>query len=117
MRVRHLTTLTRKDAAPLGVSGKLRSWGIDAGSPLPEWADAACQAWGFFGVASRHGDEFDGIILVAPESCLPDEHRCRKSPAHPGAQSWWASCPIEATFLGGECALRSWLHAYTVRFR
>ena len=41
MRVRHLTTLTRKDAAPLGVSGKLRSWGIDAGSPLPEWADAA----------------------------------------------------------------------------
>ena len=39
MRVRHLTTLTRKDAAPLGVSGKLRSWGIDAGSPLPEWAD------------------------------------------------------------------------------
>ena len=84
MRVRHLTTLTRKDAAPLGVSGKLRSWGIDAGSPLPEWADAACQAWGFFGVASRHGDEFDGIILVAPESCLPDEHPMSKIPRTPG---------------------------------
>ena len=109
MRVRHLTTLTRKDAAPLGVSGKLRSWGIDAGSPLPEWADAACQV---VMVTSSTGSSW-----LRPSPAFLTSTRCRKSPAHPGAQSWWASCPIEATFLGGECALRSWLHAYTVRFR
>ena len=86
MRVRHLTTLAREDAASLGVSGNLRPWGIDADSSLPDWADAACRAWGFFGVASRHGDEVDGIILVAPES-------------------------IKMMFLGGEYAPRSWQHA------
>lgn len=84
MRVRHLTTLAREDAASLGVSGNLRPWGIDADSSLPDWADAACRAWGFFGVASRHGDEVDGIILVAPESCLPVEHPMSKIPRTPG---------------------------------
>ncbi|WCC79969.1 hypothetical protein O6R08_11135 [Cutibacterium equinum] len=84
MRIRHLTTLTRKDAASPGVSGKLRPWGIDVDSPLPDWADAACRAWGFFGVASRHADQLDGIILVAPESCLPAEHPMSKIPRTPG---------------------------------
>ena len=111
MRVRHLTTLAREDAASLGVSGNLRPWGIDADSSLPDWADAACRAWGFFGVASRHGDEVDGIILVAPESCLPVEHPMSKIPRTPGERFWWASCLIEMMFLGGEYAPRSWQHA------
>ncbi|MDO4412567.1 hypothetical protein [Cutibacterium sp.] len=83
MRVRHLTTLTRKDAAVLGASGMLRPWGIDADVPLPDWADAACRTWGFFGVASRRGDDVEGIILVAPESCLPSEHPMSKIPRTP----------------------------------
>ena len=64
MRVRHLTTLKREDTRILGPAPRLRQWKIDPDKALPEWADEACQRWGFFGVASRHGDEIEGILLT-----------------------------------------------------
>lgn len=83
MRVRHLTTLTREDSRILGATTQLRPWKIDLDKPLPEWADQACQRWGFFGVASRHGDEVEGILLIASETCLPVNHPMSKIPRTP----------------------------------
>ena len=85
MRVRHLTTLKQEDTRILGPAPRLRQWKIDPDKALPEWADEACQRWGFFGVASRHGDEIEGILLVATETCLPPDHPMSKIPRTPGA--------------------------------
>ncbi|WP_082863945.1 hypothetical protein [Cutibacterium namnetense] len=84
MRVRHLTTLKREDTRILGAATQLRPWKIDPDKALPAWADEACQRWGFYGVASRHGDEIEGILLVAPETCLPPDHPMSKIPRTPG---------------------------------
>ncbi|GAE80793.1 hypothetical protein JCM18920_2498 [Cutibacterium acnes JCM 18920] len=80
---------------------------------MPEWADEACQRWGFFGVASRHRDEIEGILLVAAETCLPPDHPMSKIPRTPGAAVLVAFFPIGVTLLGGECARPSWQLAYT----
>ncbi len=85
MRVRHLTTLKQEDTRILGPAPRLRQWKIDPDKALPEWADEACQRWGFFGVASRHRDEIEGILLVATETCLPPDHPMSKIPRTPGA--------------------------------
>ena len=74
MRVRHLTTLKREDTRILGAATQLRPWKIDPDKALPAWADEACQRWGFYGVASRHGDVSEGILLGAREACLPPAH-------------------------------------------
>ena len=105
MRVRHLTTLKREDTRILGPAPRLRQWKIDPDKALPEWADEACQRWGFFGVASRHGDEIEGILLVATETCLPPDHPMSKIPRTPGAAVLVGFLPHRSDASWGSCLL------------
>lgn len=84
MHVRSLATVTRGDARLLTALPAADDWGFDEDHPLPEWAEAACDRWGFMGVCLRRGDRLDSLLLVATDSSLPDGHPMQRIPRAPG---------------------------------